>query len=56
MARPKKENGRSKPMTLKLTEGQRKAMKEFGKAFGYGTMIGIIMKSISEYTRNQSER
>lgn len=56
MAKPKTENGRSTPMTLKLSEGQKQALKDFGKAFGYGTMIGVIMTAIHQYAETHGDK
>lgn len=57
MARPSKgDDARTIPMTMKVNIGQKKAIRDFCKAFGSGVFFGIVMTCIKEYTETHSDK
>lgn len=57
MARPSKgDEARTTPMTMKVSAGQKQAIRDFCKAFGSGVFIGIVMGCIKEYAETHSNK
>lgn len=49
MARPRKEDARRDQVCIKVTEGQKQAIKEFAALYGMGTLIGVALAALKEY-------
>lgn len=49
MARPRKDDARRDQVCIKVTEGQKQAIKEFAALYGMGTLIGVVQTALKEY-------